>query len=42
MDERFARNPGALCVSLLCGRPVEPGMLWCLDLSDMDFRGVQL
>lgn len=37
-----AAMQAALCVSLLCGRPVEPGRLWCLDLSDMDFREIQL
>ena len=28
----------ALCVRLLCGRPVEPGRLYYFDLSDFDFE----
>ncbi len=28
----------ALCVKLLCGRPVEPGRLYYFDLLDMDFE----
>lgn len=37
-----ASMQAALCVKLLCGRPVESGKLYYFDLQDMDFEAIDL
>ena len=38
VEQTVAALQTALCVKLLCGRPVEPGRLYYFDLLDMDFE----
>ena len=37
-----AAMQAALCLRWLCGRPVQPGKLYCFDLLEMDLQSIQI